>query len=56
MLINESDGFATVVDGVDDFVRSHLLAGKSAKFESSFGHVDLAKNVSVLNHEEEFYK
>ncbi len=55
VLINKSDGFAIVDDDLDDFVRSHLLAGKSAKFESSFGHVDLAKNESAVNHEEEFY-
>jgi hypothetical protein len=55
VLINKFDGFAIVGDDVDDLVRSHLPAGKSAKFESSFGHADLAKNVPALNHKEEFY-
>jgi hypothetical protein len=55
VLINESDGFAIVGGDGDDFVRSHFLADKSSKFESSFDYIDLAKNVSALNHEEEFY-
>jgi hypothetical protein len=48
VLINESDDFAIVGDDVDDFVRSHLLVGKSAKFENSLGNVTLLKTYMRL--------